>query len=179
MKAFLRPIRSPTLLPIRMNAADTSASSAMADCTPLTVVSRSLTTAAIDTFITDVSTTRTNMAAASRNDSRCALFDAFGSLPVVASLIAADLSERSCGEDVHDPSARDHFAEWAQTSGRGASAAFCVEHATASLRASSRARLPVRALAVRIRHLRRRLIAPQTPWTASIRPSLAAWTKAS
>src|SRR6476659_7734492 len=103
MNALLRPMRSPTLLPIRMNAADTSASSAMADCTPLTVVSRSLTTAAIDTFITDVSTTRTNMAAASRNDSRCALFDAFGSLPVVASLIAADLSERSCGEDVQDP----------------------------------------------------------------------------
>jgi hypothetical protein len=29
--ARLRPIRSPTLLPIRMNAADTSASSAIAD----------------------------------------------------------------------------------------------------------------------------------------------------
>jgi hypothetical protein len=39
--ARLRPIRSPTLLPIRMNAADTSASSAIAHWTPLTVVSRS------------------------------------------------------------------------------------------------------------------------------------------
>jgi hypothetical protein len=58
-------MRSPTLLPIRMNAADTSASSAMALCTPLTVVPRSSTTLAIDTFISDVSTTSTNMAIAS------------------------------------------------------------------------------------------------------------------
>ena len=62
----MRPIRSPTLLPIRMNAADTSASNAIADCTPLTVVSRSCTTAAIDTFINEVSTTSTNIAIASR-----------------------------------------------------------------------------------------------------------------
>src|SRR3954453_15015028 len=53
-----------------MNAADTSASSAIADCTPLTVVSRSRTTAEIDTFISDVSTTRTNIAMASRIASR-------------------------------------------------------------------------------------------------------------
>ena len=66
----MRPIRSPTLLPIRMNAADTSASSAIADCTLLTVVSRSSTTAAIDTFISDVSTTSTNIAIASRIGSR-------------------------------------------------------------------------------------------------------------
>src|SRR4029450_3797316 len=59
-------MRSPTLLPIRMNAADTSASSAIADWTPLTVVSRSWTTAEIDTFISDVSTTSTNIAIASR-----------------------------------------------------------------------------------------------------------------
>ena len=59
-------MRSPTLLPIRMNAADTSASSAIADCTPLTVVPRSWTTAEIDTFMSDVSTTSTNMAIASR-----------------------------------------------------------------------------------------------------------------
>src|SRR3954453_21926805 len=64
-KARLRPMRSPTLLPMRMNAADTSASSAMAPCTPLTVVPRSSTTFEIDTFISDVSTTSTNMAAAS------------------------------------------------------------------------------------------------------------------
>ena len=62
MYASLRPIRSPTLLLIRMNAADTSASSAIADWTPLTVVPRSLTTAEIDTFISDVSTTSTNIA---------------------------------------------------------------------------------------------------------------------
>src|SRR5205814_10510856 len=55
-----------TLLLIRMNAADTSASSAMADCTPLAVVCRSLITAEIDTFIREVSTTSTNMAMASR-----------------------------------------------------------------------------------------------------------------
>jgi hypothetical protein len=58
------------LLPIRMNAADTSASRAIADCTPLTVVSRSRTTAEIETFISDVSTTSTNIAIASRIASR-------------------------------------------------------------------------------------------------------------
>jgi hypothetical protein len=63
-------MRSPTLLPIRMNAADTSASSAIADWTPLTVVSRSRTTAEIDTFISDVSTTSTNIAMASKMASR-------------------------------------------------------------------------------------------------------------
>ena len=49
-----------------MNAAETSASSAIADWTPLTVVPRSWTTAAIETFINDVSTTSTNIAAARR-----------------------------------------------------------------------------------------------------------------
>src|SRR4030095_2254732 len=63
-------MRSPTLLPIRMNAADTSASRAIADWTPLTVVSRSRTTAEIDTFISDVSTTSTNIAIASRRARR-------------------------------------------------------------------------------------------------------------
>ena len=47
-----------------MNAADTSASSAIADCTPLTVVCRSATTAEIETFISEVSTTSTNIAIA-------------------------------------------------------------------------------------------------------------------
>src|SRR4030095_15557212 len=59
-------MRSPTLLPIRMNAADTSASRAIADWTPLTVVSRSRTTDEIETFISEVSTTSTNIAIASR-----------------------------------------------------------------------------------------------------------------
>src|SRR5829696_5262592 len=63
-------MRSPTLLLIRMNAADTSASSAIADWTPLTVVSRSSTTAEIETFMSDVSTTRTNIAAASSRANR-------------------------------------------------------------------------------------------------------------
>src|SRR5436305_11539708 len=67
--ARLRPIRSPTLLLIRMKAADTSASSAMADCTPLAVVCRSSITAEIDTFISEVSTTSTNMAMARRIES--------------------------------------------------------------------------------------------------------------
>src|SRR5437868_5382534 len=53
-----------------MNAAEMRASRAMALWTPLTVVSRSLTTAEIDTFISDVSTTSTNMAIASSSDSR-------------------------------------------------------------------------------------------------------------
>src|SRR3954466_6960912 len=47
-----------------MNAAETSASRAMADCTPLAVVWRSLITAEIDTFMSDVSTTSTNIAMA-------------------------------------------------------------------------------------------------------------------
>src|SRR3954452_1265937 len=52
-----------------MNAADTSASSAIAACTPLTVVSRSSTTAEIETFISEVSTTSTNIAMANNKES--------------------------------------------------------------------------------------------------------------
>src|SRR4029450_11536517 len=59
-------MRSPTLLPIRMNAADTSASSAIADWTRLTGVRGPWSPAEIDTFISDVSTTSTNIAIASR-----------------------------------------------------------------------------------------------------------------
>src|SRR4051794_9533862 len=59
-------MRSPTLLPTRMKAAETSASSAIADWTPLTVACRSRTTDEIDTFISDVSKTSTNIAIASR-----------------------------------------------------------------------------------------------------------------
>jgi hypothetical protein len=43
---------------------------AIADWTPLTVVSRSRTTDAIQTFMTDVSTTSTNIAMTSRMASR-------------------------------------------------------------------------------------------------------------
>src|SRR3954452_16314914 len=63
-------MRSPTLLLIRMNAADTNASNAIAAWTLLTVVSRSSTTDEIETFIKDVSTTSTNIAAASSSGSR-------------------------------------------------------------------------------------------------------------
>ena len=49
-----------------MKAADTRASRAIADWTPLAVVCRSLITAEIDTFMSDVSTTKTNMAMASK-----------------------------------------------------------------------------------------------------------------
>ncbi len=56
------PNKSPILLPIKMNAAETNASRAIADCTPLAVVFRSRTTEEIDTFISDVSTTNTNIA---------------------------------------------------------------------------------------------------------------------
>ena len=63
-------MRSPTLPLMRMNAADTSASRAIADWTPLTVVSRSSATAVIDTFISEVSTTSTNIAAARSSESR-------------------------------------------------------------------------------------------------------------
>src|SRR4051794_4347661 len=63
-------MRSPTLLLMRMNAADTRASRAMADCTALAVVCRSPITAEIETFINEVSTTSTNIAMASRIASR-------------------------------------------------------------------------------------------------------------
>jgi hypothetical protein len=52
-----------------MKAADTSASRAIADWTPLTVVSRSRTTDEIDTFMIEVSTTSTNIAIASKTAS--------------------------------------------------------------------------------------------------------------
>jgi hypothetical protein len=53
-----------------MNAADTRVSSAIADWTPLAVVCRSCTTAEVETFISDVSTTSTNIAIARRIPSR-------------------------------------------------------------------------------------------------------------
>ena len=68
--ARFRPMRSPILLLIRMNAAETNASRAMADCTALAVVLRSLVTAEIDTFMSEVSTTNTNIAIESSTISR-------------------------------------------------------------------------------------------------------------
>jgi hypothetical protein len=87
----LRPIRSPTLLLIRMKAAETNASSAIADCTPLAVVFKSLITAEIDTFISDVSTTRTNIAMANRTIKR-RLAAGAGVVPVGESLITLQKS---------------------------------------------------------------------------------------
>src|ERR1700728_3461802 len=63
-------MRSPSFELMRMNAAETRASRAIAVWTPLAVVWRSRTTAEIDTFMNDVSTTRTNIAAARRIASR-------------------------------------------------------------------------------------------------------------
>jgi len=53
-----------------MKAAEMSASRAIADWTPLAVVWRSLITADIDTFISDVSMTKTNIAMAKRRARR-------------------------------------------------------------------------------------------------------------
>ena len=65
-----------------MKAAETSASSAMADWTPLTVVSRSRTTAEIETFISDVSTTSTNIAIANRIATSMSPLDSAGAATV-------------------------------------------------------------------------------------------------
>jgi hypothetical protein len=72
-----------------MKAADTSASTAMADWTPLTVVSRSRTTDAIETFISDVSTTSTNIAIARRSASRWLRAPSTGTPAVVSPLTRA------------------------------------------------------------------------------------------
>jgi len=55
---------------MRMKAAEIRASTAIADCTLLTVVFRSLTTAEMETFISEVSTTSTNIAAARSKERR-------------------------------------------------------------------------------------------------------------
>ena len=93
---LFRPNRSPILLPIKMNAAETSASSAIADWTPLTVVSRSRTTAEIETFINEVSTTNTNIAIASSKARRWLLPPASvgGAASLVASAIERIMAAR-------------------------------------------------------------------------------------
>src|SRR6476659_8231961 len=88
-------MRSRILLPIRMNAAETSASSAIADCTPLAVVSRSCTTAEIDTFISDVSTTSTNIAIARRTASRWSPLDSSAGTGT-ASVVSGDPLASPC-----------------------------------------------------------------------------------
>src|ERR1044072_9182832 len=77
-----------------MKAADTRASSAIADCTPLTVVSRSSTIAEIETFISEVSTTSTNIAAARIRPSR-ELCGASGELVVLVSSLMGIVSHYS------------------------------------------------------------------------------------
>src|SRR3954451_9709832 len=59
-----RPTRSPIFAPVSMNAAITSVYAVIANCTSGTDVFRSDTTCEIDTFITVVSSTITNCAAA-------------------------------------------------------------------------------------------------------------------
>ena len=95
-----------------MNAAETRASSAMADWTPLAVVSRSSTTAEIDTFISDVSTTSTNIAIASRRAS-------FGLLPARNDFVGGGL----CGHVFFVPivSAVVPRAWWNAVADRGVS----------------------------------------------------------
>ena len=85
-----------------MKAADTRASSAIADWTPLTVVPRSRTTAEMETFIMDVSTTRTNMAMASKMASRrlngasCAAAPDTVSSVIWSITFSGAVDERSC-----------------------------------------------------------------------------------
>jgi hypothetical protein len=68
-----------------MKAAETSASIATAAWTPLTVVSRSRTTAEIETFMSDVSMTNTNIAAANRM-ARRGVLTASSAISVLADL---------------------------------------------------------------------------------------------
>ena len=91
----MRPIKSPSLLLIKMNAAETNASRAIADWMSLTLVSRSLATAVIDTFMIDVSTTRTNIAIPNNTDNR-RLFFAAPAPAVIGSVVT--ISERSPGQ---------------------------------------------------------------------------------
>jgi hypothetical protein len=80
-----------------MNAAETRASRAIALCTALTVVSRSLTTAEIDTFISDVSTTSTNIAAANRSDNRVLPASSCGTLMAASPVTDATARDRASG----------------------------------------------------------------------------------
>src|SRR3954470_9410072 len=107
-------MRSPVLPPIRMNAAETSASSAIAPCTPLTVVPRSSTTAEIDTFISDVSTTRTNIAIARSSASR--------PLNGTVLLVSASMAQPSttgllCGPPAGDETLTEHGVGGAEEAG--------------------------------------------------------------
>ena len=87
-----------------MKAAEISASRAIADWTPLAVVPRSSTTAEIDTFINEVSTTSTNMAIASSSASRGLPWPlSAGMPPVRCSSVLLLSSQVSAGGARHDP----------------------------------------------------------------------------
>jgi hypothetical protein len=101
---------------MRMNAADTRASSAIALCTALTFVSRSSTTAAIDTFISDVSTTSTNIAAASTSGSRRLPAPSRGTsvvarIPISYVFLVRDRSLRTSHERPYGPTPSDGITD--------------------------------------------------------------------
>src|SRR3954470_4684514 len=78
---------------MRMNAADTNDSIATADWTPLTVVSKSRTTAEIETFMNEVSMTNTNIAIASTRASRRLPADSATASVFTSSIPSLDRSE--------------------------------------------------------------------------------------
>src|SRR6476620_37742 len=78
-----------------MKAAETRASSAIADWIALTSVPRSATTAEIETFMIDVSTTRTNMAIASRTGRRRSAAPAAGTWASTALVMSLPFARRT------------------------------------------------------------------------------------
>src|SRR6478752_9640848 len=86
VKARLRPRIAPILPPVIINDAMTSVYIVIAVWMPATVVSRSLATVAIDTFITDESRIITNWAAASVTSTAFAAAPADPSVPAVVEL---------------------------------------------------------------------------------------------
>src|SRR3954447_9381529 len=88
---------------MRMNAADTSDSIATADWTPLTVVSRSRTTAEIETFMNDVSITNTNIAEARKMPSRGSALACSSEL-TLETLLSYDRAQDQCAGSNPPPS---------------------------------------------------------------------------
>src|SRR3954447_3857265 len=86
VKARLRPRIAPILPPVIINDAMTSVYIVIAVWMPATVVSRSLATVAIDTFITDESRIITNWAAASVTSTAFAAAPAAPSAPAAVEL---------------------------------------------------------------------------------------------
>ncbi len=86
VKARLRPRIAPIFPPVIISDAITSVYIVIAVWMPVTVVSRSLATVAIDTFITDESRIITNCAAASVSRTAFAAAPAAPSVPAVVEL---------------------------------------------------------------------------------------------